>query len=456
MNAQHDPKLTSAFDHILNELSITSDGVIIRDHRFIIPQSLQHRVISLAHEGYQGIVKTKELLRSNVWFPNIDFMVTKLIQNCYSCQINNPKTDYNPFTMSAMPSQPWQDLACDFYSASTITLLVIIDEYSRYPVIQHVSSTAANAVIPQLHSTFATFGKLIHLNADNGPPFNGAEFERFCNIMGIKRRYSTPYWPRGNGECERFMPNLTKVFINATLNNTAWELELNFFLAAYRSTPHSSTKVAPASLLFRYASTSRLSSLHLPPLFTNHQLDNSAQTNDAHAKQIMKREIDQRLHVHHNSLKVGDLVLYQPPSVKITNKLLPKRHLSPYTITAINGPEVTASSNNHTNTRNSSHFKIFRPPLDMIFISTTSNTQSLSPPLQHPHLPTSTPFPPTSTDTANTFNSQITTNTTTTPTITAPSTLIAPIIPIVHRTSNRITQQPRRLQISSHAGASYD
>jgi len=454
MNEPHDIELTSAFNQILTELSITTDGVIIRDHRVVIPQSLQKRVIILAHEGHQGIVKTKELLRSKVWFPGIDSMVAKNIQNCYACQINTTKTDYIPFKISTMPSGPWQDLACDFYSASTVTLLVIIDEYSRYPVIQPVSSTAANAVIPQLHSTFSTFGNPIYLKADNGPPFNGAEFERFCNIMGIKRRFSTPYWPRGNGECERFMPNLTKIFINATLNNTAWQLELNFFLAAYRSTPHSSTKVAPASLIFRYATTSRLSSLQLPSSFSSQNIDIKAQTHDAQSKQIMKYEINKRLHVKHNTLKVGDLVLYEPPSLKIKNKLQPKRYLNPYKITAITNSAVTATSGNHTITRNCSHFKIFNEPLDMSITSSipqptiisSDTTKSPSPPnLTTPSTPTKTP----------THTTIITPKT---PITTKPSSSITqdPSTPFIHRHSSRITHQPQRLQISSHACKSYD
>ena len=269
MNEPHDIKLTTDFNQVLTEISITQNDTILRDHRVIIPQSLQHRVILLAHEGHQGSVKTKEHLRSKVWFPKIDSMVAELIQSCYACQINTTKTDYAPFHMPTMPSQPWQDLDIHFYSASTFTLLVIIDEYSRYPLIHPFSSTSADAVIPQLHTTFSTFGNPLHLKADNGPPFNGAEHYRFCNIIG---------------ECERFMPNLTKVFFNATLNNTSWQMELNFFLAAYRSTPHSSTKVAPASLLFRYATTTRLSSLNSQPLFTTQHQDLKAKYNDNHAK----------------------------------------------------------------------------------------------------------------------------------------------------------------------------
>ena len=52
-----------------NELSIAR-GVIWRGTR--IPKRLQGKVIKIAHEGHQGLVKTKQLLRSRVWFPKID------------------------------------------------------------------------------------------------------------------------------------------------------------------------------------------------------------------------------------------------------------------------------------------------------------------------------------------------------------------------------------------------
>lgn len=44
--------------------------------------TLQQRVMQLAHEGHQGIAKTKSLLREKVWFPNIDRRVEAMITNC--------------------------------------------------------------------------------------------------------------------------------------------------------------------------------------------------------------------------------------------------------------------------------------------------------------------------------------------------------------------------------------
>ena len=45
-----------------NELSV-SCGVILRDHRLIIPDSLLKKVIEIAHASHQGIVKTKQLIK---------------------------------------------------------------------------------------------------------------------------------------------------------------------------------------------------------------------------------------------------------------------------------------------------------------------------------------------------------------------------------------------------------
>jgi hypothetical protein len=51
------------YRNVAEELSIVK-GVILRDDRIIIPNSLQNKVIKIAQE----VTKTKQLLRSRVWF----------------------------------------------------------------------------------------------------------------------------------------------------------------------------------------------------------------------------------------------------------------------------------------------------------------------------------------------------------------------------------------------------
>ena len=44
----------------------------VRGTRLVIPIKLRKQVLDLAHEGHQGIVKTKQRLRTKVWWPGID------------------------------------------------------------------------------------------------------------------------------------------------------------------------------------------------------------------------------------------------------------------------------------------------------------------------------------------------------------------------------------------------
>jgi len=53
----------------------------------VVPKKLHRRVLDLAHEGHQGIVKTKERLRSKVWWPGIDKDAGRKCKECFGCQL---------------------------------------------------------------------------------------------------------------------------------------------------------------------------------------------------------------------------------------------------------------------------------------------------------------------------------------------------------------------------------
>ena len=55
------------FRKVKDDLTVNHDNsVILRGNHILIPTSLQNRAMVLAHEGHQGIVKTKKLLREKV------------------------------------------------------------------------------------------------------------------------------------------------------------------------------------------------------------------------------------------------------------------------------------------------------------------------------------------------------------------------------------------------------
>ena len=96
-------------------------------------------------------------------------------------------------------------IASDFY------FIVLIDEYSRFPEVEIVRSTSAEAVIPKLHRILCTHGIPDEIKSDNGPPFNGKEIKHYAKRQGFHHRLIEPEHPESNGLAENFMRMLTKV-----------------------------------------------------------------------------------------------------------------------------------------------------------------------------------------------------------------------------------------------------
>ena len=154
--------------------------------------------------------------------------------------------------MSPCPASEWIELCADFLGPLPTGeyLLVIHDDYSRFPVVEILSSTLRKAVIPILDKIFALLGSPVTLKTDNGPPFSSDEFRKFSEYSGFRHQKITPLWPRANAECERLMKSLAKVIRIAKIENKNWRQELYTFLKAYRSTPHSTTQKSPPETLF--------------------------------------------------------------------------------------------------------------------------------------------------------------------------------------------------------------
>ena len=89
------------FLNVLNDVSVTSDGkYILKGNKLIMPTSLHNLVITLGHEGHQGLIKTKRLIRSKVWFHGIDKMVEETISKCNECYLNSKPTPSEPLHMT--------------------------------------------------------------------------------------------------------------------------------------------------------------------------------------------------------------------------------------------------------------------------------------------------------------------------------------------------------------------
>ena len=347
---------------VKDELSIVN-GLILRGDRIVIPPKLQKRAIQIAHRSHQGIVKTKNLLRETIWFPGIDRMVEAAVNACLPCQAatHGPKI-HEPLKMSKLPEEPWQEVSMDFNGPFKTGeyLLVVIDDYSRFPEVEIVHSTSVQAVIPKLDAIFGRQGIPDVARTDNGPPFNSEMFKNWSQMIGMRHRKVTPLWPKANGEAERFMKTLEKAVKIAMLEAGNWRQELNRFLRHYRATPHSTTGRSPAELLYGRKIKTELPMA--PSKKKRVRFDQDAEDvlrkRDARCKQYMKELADARNHARERNMNIGDQVLV----AQETDKQSTPYKLQPYTVVAKKGPMLTVQSKNgHTMTRNSSFFKKIKP-----------------------------------------------------------------------------------------------
>ena len=153
------------------------------------------------------MLRTKQLLRAHVLFSGIDAMVDSRVGKCLSCQATVVCNAREPLRMMEMPSGPWKKGRVDFAGPFPIKEMALVfwDQYARYPVVEFVTTTSADSVIPLFTSVFNTHVIPEEIESDNGPPFNGSKFSNFAREQGLRHRKVTPAWAE-----ERFIQTLKK------------------------------------------------------------------------------------------------------------------------------------------------------------------------------------------------------------------------------------------------------
>jgi hypothetical protein len=388
-------EILKPYFNIRHELSSTSDGLILYGTRIIIPKSHQKEIISVAHQSHQGKEKTKQLLNQFVWFTNMNSKVDNFINSCHICNANSEKKEFQPFEMSKIPNGVWEELATDFHgpTPSGEYIMVMIDEFSRFPIIEFINTNNADTVIKIWKKTFGIFGNPNQMKTDNGPPFQSHAISKFLKSYNIKHRKITPLWPRANAICERFMRNINRVMRNSKVNGSNWKDDLEIFLSQYRATPHDSTGIPPAKLMLK----TRSSSAGLPILFNVSQatsdknVESLARENDKKAKNAMKVYADKKLKTKPHNFQIDDKVYVKSNP---GNKSTPRYDPEYFKITKINGSMIEAKREDKLITRNCSFFRklvdckdfderlfpipIINPVINKTLVTTNSPTSSFT------------------------------------------------------------------------------
>ncbi|XP_063363502.1 uncharacterized protein K02A2.6-like [Cydia amplana] len=248
-------------------------GCLFWGYRIIIPESLRQAILLELHKSHFGTVRMKQLARSYFWWPGIDAEIEKITNDCLTClSVRNNPTKGHQKSWPVAPSV-WYRIHADYCGPFYNKMyLVVVDSYSKWPEVIEMNSITSSRTIEVFNSLFARHGYPVHLVTDNGPSFTSSEFKDFCKLKDIKHTFTPPYHPATNGAAERFVDIFKKhvLKIKESRGNTI-QSAINLFLFDYRVTPHSTTGVTPASLIYNRDLRSRFALLRPPPVIERAQ-----------------------------------------------------------------------------------------------------------------------------------------------------------------------------------------
>lgn len=145
-------------------------GVLMHGTRLVVPNSLQNRMLSLLHEGHQGIVRCRARARESVWWPGLSSQLATVVGDCrvYSQFRDQPS---EPMIPTQTPNRPWQRVAADIFHLHGRNYLLLVDYPSRFPEICLLTSLTSTSVVSHIKEVFARQGIPEVLVTDNGPQF---------------------------------------------------------------------------------------------------------------------------------------------------------------------------------------------------------------------------------------------------------------------------------------------
>lgn len=224
----------------------------------------------------------------------------------------------------------WEHLACDLLGPlpSGDYLFVVVDYYSRFFELEFTKSTTAEKLVSILSKILVTHGLALSIRTDNGPQFISECFKNFMEENGIEQRVTTPLWPQANGEIERQNRSIFKRLRIAQAKRRNLKSEVDRFLMMYRSTPHTTTGMSPAELLFGRSYRTKL------PQLGESSSESEVKDRDAEKKEKGKIYADNKRNAVESTTQAGDRVLLREEK---KNKLSASFNSDPFRVVKKNG-----------------------------------------------------------------------------------------------------------------------
>ncbi|XP_063223094.1 uncharacterized protein K02A2.6-like [Bacillus rossius redtenbacheri] len=230
-----------------DELSLYK-GCILWVSRVVIPSALRQELLVVLHAAHNGVVKSKAIARSYMWWPKMDDDIERMIGLCQKCQQSRANSPQRVLASWEPETKPWARVHIDFFGPfQGKVFLLAVDAYSKWPEVRIVRSASSACVVHELRDIFSIQGIPECLVSDNGSAFVSSELGVFARKNGIWVVRTIPFHPSSNGQVERMVQTVKGKLKKGGMGD--WQTRLARTLFALRTTPVTGSHKTPADLL---------------------------------------------------------------------------------------------------------------------------------------------------------------------------------------------------------------
>ncbi len=215
-----------------------ADGIIYKGLRIVVPPSMHNDMLKLVHQSHLGIVKSKQRACEVLYWPGMSAEIEEMIKNCSKCADFQNRLPRQPLKPTETPELPFEEVASDLFEFEGNHYVLLVDYYSKFIEVDKLKGLHCSAVVEALKAQFSRHGIPTTLRTDNGPQYSAEEFKDFCRSYGVAHKTLSPHTPHSNGEAERAVQTVKKLWCKATDKHLA--------LLDYRTTPIESVGLSPA------------------------------------------------------------------------------------------------------------------------------------------------------------------------------------------------------------------
>ena len=232
------------FNH-REELTIL-DNMILKGVCFVIPKSLRSEMKKLLHTGHLGIEKTRQLARSNLYWPDCSHEIAEMISGCEICLENQNKQCKEPIIKHEIPATPWFKVGTDVFHLRGKDYIIVVDYNSNFFDISKMNDAQGPTVVTHTKQIFSRYGSPKEVISDKSPEFKSKEYKKFAREWDFEHNPSSPIYPESNGLVERTIQTVKRTLCKAY---KAGE-DPHLALLALRTAPGPNNGNSPAKIMF--------------------------------------------------------------------------------------------------------------------------------------------------------------------------------------------------------------